>query len=247
MANEDNGYLDGFREDGTLEPFELPRQDWFDSNGRVYKDVLIENFNAIQDKLLQINGLTPFSTTPPDISTIVYPDTDLNSADNKIMNLRSFLTINNLVGYPLVCSFSGTKVKEVSYWNSNYEYVIKRDIGVSASKSSPYIYLNYVLGTIEASSSSQTPANCRFIGYYENGIIRHVDSVDFRDINLLYYLSKMDIETRDVEMKNSEWFRDQWAEKGWLIGNGTVGATDLDTRSGGNLGTVTFMRYGRKK
>lgn len=28
--------------------FELPNKDWFDSQGRIYKDALIENFNAIE-------------------------------------------------------------------------------------------------------------------------------------------------------------------------------------------------------
>ena len=34
-----------------VEELVLPRPDWYDTEGRIYKDALIENFNAIEDKL----------------------------------------------------------------------------------------------------------------------------------------------------------------------------------------------------
>ena len=238
-------YRDGFNEDGTLQPFSLPREDWYDSEGRIYKNILIENFNSIQDKLLQISQLTPFKTTPPDITQVVYPDVTLESPEEKIVNLKSLIDILKLKGYPLVANFSGSTVKKVMYYNSNYTLRIIENISTTASNVNPYVYLNYVTNHIQASSDSSTPENCVLIGYYSGNSITSINDNNNVNINLLWALSQMSIETMDVEMKNSEWFRDQWVEFGWKLNGGTVGATDLDTRSGSYLGTVTFNRIGR--
>lgn len=240
-------YRDGFREDGTLLPFSLPREDWYDEEGRIYKDILIENFNAIQDKLLQISQLSPFNTTPPDITQVVYPDVTLDSPEDKIVNMRSFVDIMKLKGYPLVSSFSSNKIKKIMYYDDNYTLQTMTNVNTTATESKPYVFLNYVNNTISASSSEVTPSNSVLIGCFVSGSLRSINGTDYANINLLWALSQMAIETKDVEMKNSEWFRDQWVEKGWKLYGGTVGATDLDTQSGSDLGVVTFNRIGRKK
>ena len=66
-----------------LSRFSLPRKDWYDNQGtdpdtgeiigRIYKDVLIENFNAIEQKLIEISKLDAFDVNLPDFSKIVYP------------------------------------------------------------------------------------------------------------------------------------------------------------------------------
>ncbi len=244
---DETDYRDGFREDGTLLPFSLPREDWYDEEGRIYKDILIENFNSIQNKLLQISQLSPFNTTPPDISEVTYEDVTLDSPEEKIVNVSSLVDILNLKGLPLEYSFSGNVIKKLVYYSDSKELKTLTNISTEASMSKPYVYLNYVNNTVIASSSETTPSNCRFIGCYANNTIRGINNYDFANLNLLYILSQMSIETKDVEMQNSEWFRDQWVEKGWKLSGGTVGATDLDTQSGSNLGTVTFNRIGRKK
>lgn len=239
-------YRDGFNEDGTLQPFSLPRGDWYDEEGRIYKDILIENFNTIQDKLLQLSQLTPFNTTPPDITQVVYPDVTLDSPEDKIVNVKSLVDILKLKGYPLVSIFSGNVIKELTYYNNNYSLTTIKNVTTTAKASTPYVYLNYVTNSINVSASETTPTNCLLIGYFSNGTIKSINGTDYSNINLLWVLSQMSIETKDIEMKNSEWFRDQWVEKGWKLSGGTVGATDLDTRSGSDLGTVTFNRIGRK-
>lgn len=243
---EEIEYRDGFREDGTLLPFSLPKDNWYDEEGRIYKDILIENFNAIQDKLLQISQLNPFNTTPPDVTQVVYPDVTLESEDTKIVNVNSLVDIMHLVGFPLECTFSNNIVKKIVYYNNYKELKTLTDISVDTDDSKPYIYLNYVDDTINASSGTITPSGSVLIGCFTNNSIKGIYNNDLVNINLLWALSQMSIETKDVEMKNSEWFRDQWIEFGWKLNGGTVGATDLDTRSGGNLGTVTFNRIGRK-
>ena len=60
--NNNNAYI--------VEELVLPRPDWYDAEGRIYKDALIENFNAIEDKLLELTRLDAFSVQPPDLSSV---------------------------------------------------------------------------------------------------------------------------------------------------------------------------------
>ena len=94
-----------------MENFELPRDDWYDEEGRLYKDVIIENLNALENKLIELSGINITNIPLPDISNIEYPDTDLNSDESSIVNLKSFLNITNTVNYPTECSFSGNTLQ----------------------------------------------------------------------------------------------------------------------------------------
>lgn len=235
-----------------LDNFELPRLDWHDEEGRIYKDVLIENFNAIQDKLLEISQLDAFEIAPPDISSIVYPDTTLESEDKAIVNLKSFLRLTGLIGYPLECQFSGNTCTKLAYWGEDYTYHTLSNKKTSANKTNPYVYFNHVNGTIASSNSSNTPTNCVLIGFYTDGRVRCVNNADYLGINLLYYLSRMNIETLTVDMYNSVEFREHGVDTGHKLNGATVGGTDLDTGSRGydsrfgiSCGQATFMRLGR--
>ena len=94
-----------------IDRFTLPRLDWYDNQGidtdtgeiigRIYKDVLIENFNAIEAKLIEMTKLDAFDVNLPDLSTIVYPDVTLNSEEDSIVNLLSLMNIMNFRKYPI--------------------------------------------------------------------------------------------------------------------------------------------------
>ena len=73
-----------------IEKLTLPRLDWYDSEGRINKDALIENFNAIEAKINEISDVSAFTIIAPDFSTFNYDDTTLESADNKIVNINQF-------------------------------------------------------------------------------------------------------------------------------------------------------------
>lgn len=123
----------------TLEHFQLPRDDWYDVvstdeitgqiRGRIYKDRLIENFNAIERKLNEIIALQPYNTKYPDISKIIYNDTTLNSETNKVVNLKSFIDIMGLKNTILSCSFKNKICTGLTYYDENYN--LKRLAGVS--------------------------------------------------------------------------------------------------------------------
>ena len=55
-----------------IDLFALPRPDWYDQEGRIYKDALIENFNALEEKLIEISKLDAFDTQMPDIANMEY-------------------------------------------------------------------------------------------------------------------------------------------------------------------------------
>ena len=112
-----------------LEHFKLPRDDWYDTVstdpetgeiiGRLYKEALIENFNALENKFNELSSLTAYETQIPDFATYDYDDVTLDSEANKVVNLKSFLTIMHLIGVPLDISFSGKICKKISYYDNN--------------------------------------------------------------------------------------------------------------------------------
>lgn len=122
-----------------IDSFELPRDDWYDEEGRLYKDVIVENLNALENKLIELSGINITNIPLPDISTIEYPDTDLSSDEDSIVNLKSFLNITNTVNYPTEYSFSGNTLQSLTYWGEDYKRHQLKNIIVDASDSKPYV------------------------------------------------------------------------------------------------------------
>lgn len=171
--------------------FDIPRKDWHDELGRINKDALIENFNAIEEKLVELSELSAFTTEVPDISGVVFEDVTLESDDNKIINLRSFLNLVPIIGFPLVLSFEGKKLKKCSYWSPNYVYETISNETLNVSNTNKYVYLNYVNKEIICSSSETTPSDCKLIGVYENSKVISVHNDQYVNINGLFYLPNM--------------------------------------------------------
>lgn len=129
-----------------IDYFTLPYTDWYDEQGRIYKDVLIKNFNAIEDKIKEINNINLQSFTIPDLSSVEYEDVSLADVETdkvtKILNLRSFLSICDIINFPLyVKTANGNKVTTVELWGSDYKYH-KINCNVSATESNPFIMLD---------------------------------------------------------------------------------------------------------
>ena len=226
-----------------IELFKLPRPDWYDKDGRIYKDALIENFNALEEKLIEISKLDAFDTQMPDITNMDYPDTTLASADNKIINLRSFLNMTGLIGYPIECTFSGTMATKVAYWNEAYEYKNIENQETNAGESNPYIYLNYKDNIVSASASSITPLNSTLIACYDGGVVKCVNSKDHIGINALYYLANMSNEMYDYTFTRGS--RDSYSDTDGIAKNGRViGAADTNKKTG-TTNNVTFRDIGR--
>lgn len=180
----------------ALDRFELPRTDWYDSSGRIYKDALIENFNALEEIMLRIQSLDTIEVETVDYDTISLNDVTLDDGDNKIINLRSLINILGLTYYPIECITSGKKVVKYSYYNDNFELVTISDVSLDTlSDSVPYVVLNKSTGTIQATSSFNNSAHI-LIGTFRGGAIDHVLSPGMCDINILEALSKMPVRSR---------------------------------------------------
>lgn len=175
-----------------MDRFELPRLDWHDDEGRIYKDALIENFNAIEAKLGEINELSAFSVQIPDISTISLDDVTLESDDNKIVNLRSFLTIFNLINYPIELTFSGNTIKRLAYWNDEFNYVEKANMATGANSTNKFIVYDFSDDSVvSVSTVSELQENEKLIGCYDNGRIITLATPYSARLNLLYLLGNM--------------------------------------------------------
>lgn len=185
--NNDNGKV-------QIEKFVLPRLDWHDEVdkdtdtqeviGRIYKDALIENFNAIEAKANEIQAIGIFDVPIPEPpSDLEYPDTDLeNSELNQIINLRSLVKILDLEYYPIRCTFSGTTCTECKYYKFNdsaktdLKIVNLKNVSTGATTSSPYIYIDKQRDTIVSASGVSNAQNYTLIGMYTGGKVINMRS-----------------------------------------------------------------------
>lgn len=176
-----------------IERFKLPRNDWYDEAGRIYKDVIIENLNACESKLLEMAKLEPVGVTPPDISSVVYPDVTLSSNEDCIVNLRSLNNILNFKNYLIEINTSATTVLKAAYFDDNLNYVVITNATVNGlSNTNKYVYIDKSTKTIKASSSPNTALGGIFIGVYDGSMIRTIHDSSKVNLNLMCVLSNME-------------------------------------------------------
>lgn len=177
-----------------IQKFELPRLDWYDQIstdeqtkeiiGRIYKDALIENFNAIEDKCLELQGLNVLDISIPEPTGFVYDDSDLEtSEDNQVVNLRSLIKILDLEGYPLELSFNGTVCSTCKFYKliestdpdkEDIKIISIKNVDTKATATSKYIYIDVQNETILSStSSSLASSRYKFAGMFVNNRIIH--------------------------------------------------------------------------
>lgn len=233
--------------------FSLPRKDWYDNQGtdpntgeiigRIYKDVLIENFNAIEQKLIEISKLDAFDVNLPDLSKIVYPDVTLDSEEDCIVNLRSLMDIMNCRNYPISCTFNGTKCTKMVFYDANNKLIERLDTQeTNASSGNPWVYCRITTGEVFASSASKTPANCMFVGCYTDNAIKCIESGYLVGRNVLQPLSRMKFQNLGKIEANGNTAGNRDA-KNWTDNGDTIGWSDTERHSGSF--TFTKCKYGR--
>ncbi len=182
------------RSNDKLTHFELPRADWHDQVsidpktgeiiGRIYKDALIDNFNAIEKKALEIQGLDVLDISIPDPSSEIesYPDTSLEEEDNnnQIVNLKSLVSMLQINGYPIELQFSGAICTNCKYyWNKNgteVDVVSLSNINTGANSNNKFLYLKPQEKTIVSTSTDINQQGYVFIGMFVNGRVIHTRS-----------------------------------------------------------------------
>lgn len=181
----------------SIAPFELPRDDWYDSDGRLYKDAIIENLNAIEDKLNELAAINAFEAETPDVSTLSLEDVTLASDDNKIVNLKSLVDILGLINYPMELEFAGTKISKISYYNSSYEYTTRKNITTNLTSENNFLFYNFSNNTVRVSSSASIGTNESLLACYVDGRVINMFTPFFAGLNLMYLLSNMNKSTLD--------------------------------------------------
>jgi len=229
----------------AIEPFVLPRLDWYDEEGRIYKDALIENFNALEAKIQEVNALSAFSSTIPDISTIHLDDVTLSDDLNKIVNLKSFLEIFDLIRYPIELTFSATKIKRLAYWDENYDYIEKSNLSTKVDEDNPFIVYNFTTQEARKSSTVSNLASDEVcLGRYTDGRVIAINTPFQARLNLMYLLGTMNKRhyTRSSSSKNPGLFYFPKGSKGQQ----GAGIMRAESRGGGkNLKDSKFTQEGR--
>ncbi len=232
----------------TIEYPEWFDQNWYDPNtGRVYKDVLIKNFNAIEEEINKILAVDINDITIPDIGEVEYPDVSLSDedADSQILNLRSYLNIVQIINYPLVVKTDGnTLITQVEYWGDDLIYhILKNTDEVIPNNSYPYMYLDYGNGAIIRSASYTTPSDCVLIGIFRDGKLYTRDSKYSMKVDTLSLLCKQGSAKRTA---NASAGGSEWQNAGSVtFSNGAQTLICYQTQSknsGGN--SCTVMRLG---
>lgn len=234
-----------------IDRFELPRPDWFDSDGRIYKDRLIENFNALEERLIYMSKLDSLVEDLPDISGVEFPYVTLNDSDDSIVTLKSLIDIMQLKGYPIELKFGGDNtIETLNYYDDDYKYVvlvqpdesgIKTPIKLSGiSDTNKYVMFNYETGKVFASS---TISGGRLIAVYDNGRLLGNNTDMYADINALYYLARMKNDKYSYTFTAGT--RDNTSVGAGIVRNGrVVGAGDTNTKTSGS-NSVIFRDTGR--
>lgn len=232
----------------TIEYPEWFDQNWYDPNtGRVYKDVLIKNFNAIEEEINKILAVDINDITIPNIGEVEYPDVSLSDedADSQILNLRSYLDIVQIINYPLVVKTDGnTLITQVEYWGDDLTYhILKNTEEIIPNNSYPYMYLDYGNGAIIRSSSYTTPSDCVLIGIFRDGKLYTRDSKYSMKVDTLSLICNQSSAKRTA---NASAGGSEWQNAGSItFSNGAQTLICYQTQSknsGGN--SCTVMRLG---
>lgn len=204
-----------------IERLTLPRLDWYDSEGRINKDALIENFNAIEAKLNELARVSAFDISAPDFSTFNYDDTTLSSPDNKIVNLRSFIDIMNIKGMPLACDWDDKVLKKLQYYNDSYSLVTisNADLSELGTNGKIWVYLDYSEDLVYISDDSTNQNGDILIACYDNGIVHSLGGLNLIDVNILEICANMRKDIINTYMSGAE------GATNYYNGNRTVGAS----------------------
>lgn len=227
-----------------LNIFELPRKDWHDNRGRIFKDALIENFNSIENKLNEITQLDPVSTPTLDWSKISVEDCSLDSDDTHIVNLKSFVNIMQLQYVPIKINFSGTRCVELMYYNNNsLPVTIKDEIVSGLGTAKPYLFIRHTDDKLLSAASLEALGTDTYtlIAVFDNG---SVIPTNYCDIDMLSMLSTLPYETQTFQWNSRNY--DEHGGTHYLSMNGrTRVRTNWNTRGSSRL-FGTFFDWGRK-
>ncbi|MCM1324157.1 MAG: hypothetical protein NC218_08340 [Acetobacter sp.] len=183
-----------------IEPFQLPRLDWHDEEGRINKTALIQNFNAIESKLNELSKVDPIEIITPDWNTVEIPDTTIDSDDNSIVNLKSFIDIMGLKKFPITIKFNGTTLELLSYYDDDYKLrnIRNQKLTGLGEDDKVWIYLKPATAEVYITDTVSGIDTEVLIGVYSEGMVLHSGGVKICDINILEPLANMSTRTLEI-------------------------------------------------
>ena len=199
----------------------LPYPEWYDSDGRIYKDILIKNFNALEDKINEVIRFDYSSISAPIISNLEYPDVSLSDVDkdNQILNFKSFLEICNIVNFPLSVKTSGVKVLTVEIWDENYNHRFINATGDNGTATTTYPFIHLNTSTKEIVRSNEvSPSNCILLAVlYDSKLVTNNEATP-ANVNFLKVLADQNFNMIDFTF----WIKGQYLNtyKGQAIADG---------------------------
>lgn len=231
-----------------LEPIDpmdgLPYQDWYYKAGgviRIFKDLLIKNFNALENKINQILNFDAEKIILADTSDIEVPDVyiDDEGDDKRILNRKSFYNICDIINFPLdIWTNGNNKVTAVKIINNSYQQVIIEAEGDNGTATStyPYIYLNTANYEIVRNTSYTEDPDLLLLAVLNDNRLHTGNSPKGYNVDFMKILSKQtgDLTTVGVGFGNgyhSGVYNDQVV----MIQNG-------QSKSSGS-GTLEFIPY----
>ena len=199
----------------TIEKLVLPRLDWYEQVrtdpetgeiiGRINKDALIENFNAIEAKLNELMALDAFEISQPDFSKVSVEDVDINKApDNHIVNMKTLCKFffdgpvqSGLVKFPVVLDVDGYVVKKLSYYDLEgvRHNITNVDLEEKITDGAKIVWLMNDSDTIDASNSN--PGGVP-IGIFENNQFKGMYEPSPMNMDILQPLAEMSIDVMNA-------------------------------------------------
>ena len=158
----------------NISNFTLPRTDWYDNKGRINKTALIENFNAIEAKLIELSSMDRFEAVPIQFDSLELDDVTLNSDNNLVVNLKSLVDILDFKYYPFNITFSGKKLMNLNYYNDDYELVTVTNKTFTANEGDK-IYFDFNTGSVRNSIGTDG----YLLGVYTQGQVFALESNNY--------------------------------------------------------------------
>ncbi|MCM1324140.1 MAG: hypothetical protein NC218_08255 [Acetobacter sp.] len=180
-----------------MEEFKLPRLDWYDEDGRIYKDALIENFNAIEAAFQELQDLGAIDIQDINWENVHLEDVTLEDEDNKIVNLRSLVKILHLDNLCFNESFTGKKCNIIEYYKDHTKKKIE-NVTLNLAEGD-FIFLSIVNDRLDVVKPANVATKISgestaiLVGQFINGQVQTKGNNYYINYNVLQPLSRMKV------------------------------------------------------
>lgn len=181
-----------------MEQFKLPRDDWFDEDGRIYKDALIENFNAIEKAFQELTDLGAIDIQDINWDNVHLENVTLSSPDDNIVNLDSLLNIMHIGKMYFNEQFSGKTCVSIDYFKDG-KIVHLRNKTLSGLAAGDFVWLSVANNNLEVVKPANLDSKLAndttgiLVGQFVNGLVQSKGYGKMVQYDILEVLAKMKV------------------------------------------------------